>query len=134
VLLETKLDARPSKKAALRRGTGRISTIRTIIPGTTRRRILEVSPGSLTGQMGARGGIGLGRVVAAGGVSNGKRSTTSERAHAGVTREQVIADPLAARRKFNDIEDLFDKKLNCLWQEVKWVNPSKTGSVEAYAS
>lgn len=29
---------------------------------------------------------------------------------------------------------LFDKKLNCLWEEIKWINPSKTDLVEAYAS
>ena len=38
----------------------------------------------------------------------GRTMLRAIQAHAGVTREQVIADPLAARRKFNDIEDLFD--------------------------
>jgi len=38
----------------------------------------------------------------------GRTMLRAIQAHAGVTREQVIADPLSARRKFNDIEDLFD--------------------------
>ena len=38
----------------------------------------------------------------------GRTMLRAIQAHAGVTREQVIADPISARRKFNDIEDLFD--------------------------
>jgi KaiC/GvpD/RAD55 family RecA-like ATPase len=38
----------------------------------------------------------------------GRTMLRAIQAHAGVTREQVIADPMKARRKFNDIEDLFD--------------------------
>ena len=38
----------------------------------------------------------------------GRTMLRAIQAHAGVTREQVIANPLSARRKFNAIEDLFD--------------------------
>jgi len=38
----------------------------------------------------------------------GRTMLRAIQAHAGVTREQVIADPLKARRKFSEIEDLFD--------------------------
>ena len=38
----------------------------------------------------------------------GRTMLRAIQAHAGVTREQVIADPISARREFDEIEDLFD--------------------------